>query len=113
MRGRRPIKGCVCRLPAANESRDQGIEIWLFFLIPVLVNILNVRRYGEIEFWLTAVKIQAILVIIIVGFVIAAGGRPQLLGTDLTQYNVVPCSPNVTCVPPPGFPRILLPAMCI
>jgi len=84
----------------------------LFFVIPILVNILNVRRYGEVEFWLTVIKIQTILVIVVVGFVIAAGGGSQpLLGLD-DHYNVVPCNANDNeigpCVPPPGFSRIHL-----
>jgi amino acid permease len=76
------------------------------------VNLLNVRIYGEVEFWLTAIKILTIVVIILVGFVIVAGGAPQpLLGLN-AQYRVVPCSANdpkvAECVPPPGFSRTLL-----
>ena len=93
----------------ANQTRNKIIEISFFFTIPILVNILNVRKYGEVEFWLTAIKLEVILTIIIVGFVIAAGGGPsQLLGTDDT-FQVVHCNATLlargNCTSPPGFNR--------
>jgi len=91
----------------ANQQGHSVAEITCFFIIPVVINVLNVRKYGEVEFWLTAIKVQIIVVIIIVAFVIAAGGAPaQLLGTD-GLANVVECTPILqaagNCTDPPGF----------
>lgn len=95
----------------ANQTHNTVIEITFFFAIPILVNILNVRKYGEVEFWLTAIKVEVIVTIIIVGFVIAAGGGPtKLLGTDPNTYQVVPCSAALlvqgNCTSQPGFNRM-------
>ena len=77
-----------------------------FVLIPPAVNNINVRAYGEIEFWLTLFKILGIAIVILAGFVIVAGGTgPPLLGLD-ASFRPVPCSQNAvnfTCVSPPGF----------
>jgi amino acid permease len=92
-----------------NQTHNKIIEISFYFIIPILVNILNVRKYGEVEFWLTAIKVEVILTIIIVGFVIAAGGGPsQLLGTD-DAFQVVACNATLltrgNCTSGPGFNR--------
>lgn len=88
-----------------ENTRNNVLEITSFFLVPILVNILNVRKYGEVEYWLTAFKLLSILGIILVAFVIAAGGAPSLrLGTD-TAFRAVDCAANQIgpCLPPPGF----------
>lgn len=88
-----------------HEVRNRAVEITMFFIVPILVNILNVRKYGEVEFWLTTIKVAAIVAVIIVGFVIGAGGGPeQKLGTDAT-YHAVACTDNVIgeCLTGPGF----------
>ena len=60
-----------------ENTRNNVLEITSFFLVPILVNVLNVRKYGEVEHWLTAFKLFSILGIILVAFVIAAGGAPS------------------------------------
>jgi len=75
----------------------------------IAVNALNVRRYGEFEFWLTWVKI-----VMIVGFIIILGillplqafNGPSLLGTDTIANRPILCpgpNANPPCVPTPGF----------
>jgi amino acid permease len=90
-----------------NETRNEVLAITFFFLVPILVNILTVRKYGELEFVVTAIKLYAILVLIIIAFVIAAGGAPSpRLGTD-AAYRAVNCVDNdyqiAPCVLPPGI----------
>jgi len=88
-----------------NQTAHTIVEISLFFVVPILVNILTVRKYGEVEFWLTAIKVEVILVIIITGFVIAVGGSPSpMLGTDPSTFKVVEC--NVNCTSSPGIHRL-------
>ena len=85
---------------------NRGVAIGLFLLLPLSANFLNVRKYGEFEFWATLVKITVIIIIIIVGGVFVAGGTGSpLLGLD-ENYRPVPCSENAVtlpCVEPPGF----------
>jgi amino acid transporter len=75
-----------------ENTRNNVLEITLFFLVPILVNVLNVRKYGEVEYWLTAFKLFSILGIILVAFVNAA-------------FRAVDCAANEIgqCLPPPGF----------
>jgi amino acid transporter len=90
----------------SKQHQEQGVEIFCFFIIPFLVNFLNVRLYGWIEYVATTIKLYTIWVVIIVGFVIVAGGSPQLLRGLDGQDNVVPCgSANQVgvCVPSPGL----------
>ena len=95
----------------SDQLANSVLEITFFFIPPILLNFLNVRFYGEVEFGLTATKVQVILVIIIVGIVIAAGGGPaQLLGTDSSTYDIVQCNStleqNGNCTTGPGFQRM-------
>jgi amino acid transporter len=81
---------------------------WIFIFIwpPLIFNYFNVRKFGEIEFTLTSLKIFGIWGIIILGFVIVGGGtgREPLLATD-ANFEPIPCSLNSTsCLgPSPGF----------
>jgi amino acid permease len=66
-----------------------------------------VRRYGEIEYWVTALKVVAIMGIIFAGVILPMNASPnqRLLGTD-DDLNPVPCNQtasNYTCVAAPGF----------
>ena len=88
-----------------ENTRNSVLEISFFFVVPILVNVLNVRKYGELEYWLTAFKVISIVGIILVAFVVVAGGAPSLrLGTDAT-FRAVDCAANEIgqCLPPPGF----------
>lgn len=91
-----------------NQTRNTILEISLFFAVPILVNILTIRKYGEVEFWLTAIKVEVIIIIIIVGFVIAVGGSPSsMLGTDPTTFKIVACNETLArlgnCTTAPGI----------
>ena len=80
--------------------------IAIFLVIPILFNLFNVRRYGEIEFWLTSLKVTLIVGLIFLGVLLPMGAstRSLLLGTS-EQYQPVDCSKNVIgeCLPSPGF----------
>jgi yeast amino acid transporter len=72
----------------------------------VIFNFFNVRRYGEIEFWMTAIKVTVIVGIIVLGVVLPMNGSTvtRLLGTD-PHHNLIVCNDPATdnCVEPPGF----------
>src|SRR5438105_13832499 len=74
-----------------DTTRNNVLAISFFFVLPILVNILNVRKYGEVEYWVTAFKLLSIMGLILVAFVIAAGGAPSpKLGTS-PDYQAVDC----------------------
>jgi amino acid permease len=85
-----------------------GIQIvclTIFFIFPILFNFWYVRYLGEIEYWITAIKIITILVLIVTGILIVIGlSTEPLLGTS-SQYQPVSCSDNEigNCVPGPGL----------
>src|SRR5437773_1085234 len=78
-------------LPGVNSA----VWITVFLIIPLVFNNWNVRRYGEIEYWLTVTKIATIVGIIILGVVLPMGASSEtrLLGTS-PNYEVIPCPPN-------------------
>jgi amino acid permease len=82
-------------------------EVWVavIFVIIFGFNNFNVRRYGEIEYWMTAVKVVTIVGIIFAGVILPMNASPnqRLLGTDAAG-NPVPCNQTASiCVAPPGF----------
>lgn len=60
----------------SKERVNPGVWIAVFLAIIVLVNILGVRFFGEIEFWLSTLKVITCLGLIILLLVIALGGGP-------------------------------------
>src|SRR5579859_5126689 len=91
-----------------TDKVPQGVWITIALIIPVLFNLLNVRRVGGIEYWLTMSKITLIVVLIVTGSLLAAGASPgpYLLGTD-SNFQPVDCTlhdPSMgQCLPTPGF----------
>ena len=83
-------------------------EVWIsvYMIPPIIFNLFNVRRYGEIEFWHTLQKIFTFVLLIIYGLLAAMGAssKPLLSGTS-ANYNVIPCdNPSKdNCVGPLGF----------
>src|SRR6266496_1157656 len=86
-----------------------GIWITIFFVLPILFNFFNVRRYGEIEFFLTTLKILSILGLVIIGFIIVADGTRSELRLALDSNNrTIPCVNMTGCLPNPGFKSMCL-----
>jgi Amino acid permease len=81
-----------------------GVWIAIFIVIPTAFNFFNVRRYGEIEFWLTTIKVITLIGLILLGIILPMDASPvrPLLGE--INYQPAPCGPNSTnCVSQPGF----------
>jgi len=82
--------------------------IVVHLIVAISFNLLNVRRVGWIEYFLTVIKVLALVGLVILGLVILAGGvnEPPHLGLDST-YTPVPCNQNnITigpCLSDPGF----------
>ena len=91
------------------EDKYKYFWITLFFVVIVLFNLLNVRRYGEIEFWLTVIKIATIVGLMVLGILLPLGvsAKTRYLATG-PDNTVIPCSTNTTkCLNPPGFECII------
>lgn len=89
-------------IPTEQRLRPLWISISLF--IPILLNLFNVRRYGEIEYWLTVLKIITITGLIVLGILLPMEGSDisPLLGTDGTE-PVACANSSVACLGRPGF----------
>lgn len=59
-----------------KDRVNPGVWIAIFLVIICVVNILGVKFFGEIEFWLSCVKVITCIGLIILMFVIALGGGP-------------------------------------
>lgn len=58
------------------EKMNPGIWITIFLIIIVAINILGIRFFGEIEFWLSTLKVLTCLGLILILLIIALGGGP-------------------------------------
>jgi amino acid permease len=109
---------CVLIVPNAIVAIRETMNFWtstqkipgaasiaIFIFLPFMTNFLNVRKYGEVEYWITMIKVLAILVLTLLGVILlplGASSIPALLGTE--GNNTAPCLPeNKPCVDPPGF----------
>jgi len=85
-----------------------AVFISIFFVFSIAFNLLNVRRYGEIEYWATTIKVLTIVGLVLTGLLISMGAvaGPLYLGTN-AQYQPVLCSENDPsmgpCLPGVGF----------
>jgi amino acid transporter len=60
----------------SKDKLNPGVWIAIFLVIITVVNLLGVRFFGEIEFWLSSLKVVTCLGLIILLLVIALGGGP-------------------------------------
>ncbi|KAF7919173.1 uncharacterized protein EAE98_009493 [Botrytis deweyae] len=58
---------------------DTGLPGWglalIFWVLLVLANIITVKAYGELEYWLSLLKVVTITIFIILGIVVNCGGN--------------------------------------
>ncbi|EEB07830.2 general amino acid permease GAP1, partial [Schizosaccharomyces japonicus yFS275] len=57
-------------------SINSGIWVTLFILFFLFINVFGVKGYGEIEFFMSTIKVIAVVSFIILGIVIDCGGIP-------------------------------------
>jgi len=60
----------------SKDKLNPGVWIAIFLVVITVVNLLGVRFFGEIEFWLSSLKVVTCLGLIILLLVIALGGGP-------------------------------------
>lgn len=66
------------------EQVNPGVFITVFLIAIVTINYLGIRFFGEIEFWLSSIKVLTILGLLLLGIIIAAGGVP---GSPATGFK--------------------------
>jgi amino acid permease len=72
-------------------------------IVPVVLNIANVRQTGIFFLCLTTLKALTIIVSILMGLVFAMGGYNRWLAGTNINYAVPECGAGASCVPLPGF----------
>ncbi|KJX94559.1 amino acid permease like protein [Zymoseptoria brevis] len=68
-----------------------GISL-IFFFVLIALNIVTVRAYGEMEYWLSLLKVVTIIVFIILGIVVNCGANvnDQYIGTSFWYKGDAP-----------------------
>ncbi|USB31767.1 amino acid permease [Paenibacillus sp. YPG26] len=85
---------CVIEVIAAGSFLQYwlpGVPLWTLSLasaaLIILINMMNVRGYGEMEFWLAGIKIFMIIVFIVLGACILLGILPGQTSPGLSNYT--------------------------
>ena len=60
-----------------REKVNPGVFIAVFLVVIVCINYFGVRFFGELEFWLSSIKVIVIVALIILSLVLALGGGPD------------------------------------
>src|SRR6266496_274630 len=92
-------------------QENSALWISVYIIPPVLFNLLNVRRFGEVEFWLSSIKVYTLVGLVIFGLLLLMGAStaPRHFGTELlqnvTHYPLIACDNPASdhCVSEPGF----------
>ena len=69
--------GLVIDFWPAGAAVSPAVWITVFLVVIGVTNFINVRIYGEAEFWLSLMKLITLVGLIILGIVITAGGGPN------------------------------------
>ncbi|KAF7188789.1 Dicarboxylic amino acid permease [Pseudocercospora fuligena] len=59
-------------LPA--DQVNPGVWIAVFLVVIITINVLGIKYFGELEFWLSSIKVLVIIGLIILSLIIALGG---------------------------------------
>ncbi|KAF2163202.1 hypothetical protein M409DRAFT_68523 [Zasmidium cellare ATCC 36951] len=57
-----------------REQVNPGVWITVFLVVIIVINVLGIKYFGELEFWLSSIKVLVIIGLIILSLVIALGG---------------------------------------
>ncbi|KAI5304133.1 hypothetical protein KEM56_006811 [Ascosphaera pollenicola] len=60
-----------------REKLNPGVFIAIFLVVIIFINYFGVAFFGELEFWLSSLKVVIVLALIILCVVLAAGGGPN------------------------------------
>ena len=73
-----PLELTVAGLTVEYWKAGVSVAVWItvFWMAIVLINIFGTLGYAEEEFWSSALKLSAIVIFMIIGVVLCAGGGP-------------------------------------
>jgi amino acid transporter len=74
-----PLELTAAGLVINYWTNSVNIAVWITIFLSALliINLFGVRGYGEVEFYVSIIKVIAVLGFIILGIVLAAGGGPN------------------------------------
>lgn len=78
--------GCAMTISYWNSSVNPCVWVAIFYVFVMALNLLGVRGFAETEFWLSIIKIVAIIIFLIIGIVLICGGGPHSQGYIGTKY---------------------------
>ncbi len=56
---------------------NPGVWIAVFLVVIVAINIFGVRLFGELEFWMSSIKVLVVVGVILLSLILACGGGPN------------------------------------
>lgn len=77
----------VIQLWVKPEVVNPGVFIAIFLVVIIVINFLGVKYFGEMEFWLSSVKVLVIIGLILVSLILACGGGPNHQATGFQYWN--------------------------
>ncbi|KAK5109888.1 hypothetical protein LTR62_006495 [Meristemomyces frigidus] len=69
------------------DKVNPGVFIAVFLVVIIAINYLGIRFFGEIEFWLSSIKVLVIIGLIILMVILAAGGGPNHEATGFRYWH--------------------------
>ncbi|KAI9671511.1 MAG: hypothetical protein M1817_003563 [Caeruleum heppii] len=60
-----------------RERINPGVFIAIFLVAIVCINYFGIRFFGELEFWLSSIKVLVIVAVILLSLILALGGGPD------------------------------------
>ena len=70
-----------------SEKVSPGVFIAIFLVCIVCINYLEVRSFGEIQFWLSSIKVLTLIGLVFLGLILASGGGPNHHATGFQYWN--------------------------
>ncbi|KAG8924052.1 hypothetical protein FRC00_005554 [Tulasnella sp. 408] len=61
----------------AEETLHRGLKARQISMIVFLINLLGIRFFGELEFWMSSIKVLALIGLILFGLICDLGGNPR------------------------------------
>lgn len=78
--------GCSLTISYWDTKTNPAVWVAIFYTFIMILNLFGARGFAEVEFMLSIIKILAIIIFIIIGIVLIAGGGPDSKGYIGTKY---------------------------
>lgn len=66
---------------------NPGVFIAIFYVLIILINLLGIKVFGEVEFWLSSLKVITIVGVILLSLILACGGGPTHDATGFRYWH--------------------------